>query len=63
MSLKSLREALCRQQTSPMSDDWPADVRYTVDLLFRRIDQHRPLGTDGKHGDLHTSTCGCEDKK
>jgi hypothetical protein len=24
--------------------------------------RHRPVGADGKHRDLHTATCGCEDK-
>lgn len=23
---------------------------------------HRPVGSNGKHGSLHTPTCGCEDK-
>lgn len=30
--------------------------------LVDEIDRHRPLGPDGKHGDLHTPTCGCEDR-
>jgi hypothetical protein len=33
-----------------------------VNRLIQRIDTHRPLGSDGKHGRLHTPTCGCEDK-
>lgn len=33
-----------------------------IDRLIAEIDQHRPLRADGKHGDLHTPTCGCEDK-
>jgi predicted unusual protein kinase regulating ubiquinone biosynthesis (AarF/ABC1/UbiB family) len=24
-------------------------------------DAHRPLGPDGKHGDRHTKTCGCDE--
>lgn len=63
MNLKTLREMLCRAQVRPHDVEWPADVEYTVDLLIRRIDQHRPVGPDGKHGNLHTPTCGCEDKK
>ena len=38
--------------------------RHHIDRLQRLIDAcdaHRPLGPDGKHGDLHTETCGCED--
>lgn len=30
--------------------------------LIAEIDRHRPLGPDGKHGELHTPTCGCEDR-
>lgn len=60
MSLKSLREALCTQQTAPRSDNWPEDVRASVSGLINLIDHHRPLGPDGSHGDLHTPTCGCE---
>lgn len=55
---KYLREVLCQQQTYSPS-------KFTSDLIGRLVmdlDKHRPLGTDGKHGDLHTSTCGCEDR-
>lgn len=30
--------------------------------LIKEFDKHRPLGSDGKHGDRHTETCGCKDK-
>lgn len=30
--------------------------------LIDQLEQHRPTGSDGKHGNLHTTTCGCEDK-
>jgi hypothetical protein len=60
MSLKMLREALCREQVR--YDQWPADVQVEVDILMRLIDQFRPLGPDGKHGIRHTDNCGCEDK-
>ena len=53
---KYLREVLCTQQTH-------APNQFTSDLIGRLVmdlDKHRPLGTDGKHGDLHTDTCGCE---
>lgn len=30
--------------------------------LDRILTEHRPVRSDGKHGDLHTSACGCEDK-
>ena len=61
MSLKTLREALTKEEGLAYTD-WPPDVRHAVDQLIIRIDQHRPLGTDGTHGSMHTSTCGCEDK-
>ena len=57
MSLKTLREDLCRHQ----AEDLPYDVQSIVAVLIRWIDHHRPLGPDGTHGDLHTPTCGCED--
>ena len=54
---KGLREELCRQQTFA-----PEPATYTaITHLIRLLDLHRPLGLDGKHGDLHTPTCGCED--
>lgn len=31
-----------------------------IDDLIAEIDRHRPLGPDGKHGDQHTPTCGCD---
>ncbi|MBD3941961.1 hypothetical protein IF188_09665 [Microbacterium sp. NEAU-LLC] len=40
-------------------------LMYDIDQiaeLVREIDRHRPLGIDGKHGDLHTPTCGCGDR-
>lgn len=60
MSLKMLREDLCRRQVQ--STDWPDSISSAVDVLIAMIDKHRPLGTDGRHGDLHTETCGCLDR-
>lgn len=60
MSLKSLREALCVEQTYPKPVDWPPSIASAVDVLINMIDRHRPLGSDGSHGDLHTPTCGCK---
>jgi hypothetical protein len=57
MSLKMLREELCRRQAE---NDFPHDVNNEINCLIMKIDVHRPLGPDGKHGDLHTQTCGCE---
>jgi len=57
MSLKMLREALCRSEAQ--ADQWPESIRSAVDVLIDMIDKHRPLGPDGKHGERHTPTCGC----
>jgi hypothetical protein len=55
---KMLREYLCSQQT------YAPDrfTRYEIQRLIDVLDLHRPTGSDGKHGNLHTPTCGCEDK-
>lgn len=55
-----LREDLCRRQVQ--AREWPSDIASAVDVLINMIDRHRPLGSNGKHGDLHTDTCGCVDK-
>lgn len=57
-SIKTLREKLCAAQ---VGSDWPPDVKMLVTTLIDRIDLHRPIGPDGKHGSMHTRTCGCED--
>ena len=51
---KLLREWACKLQLV-----FPRESGYqeVIDL----IDQIRPLGPDGKHGDRHTPYCGCED--
>lgn len=56
--MKALREALCREQSR--AAEWPPGIASAVDVLINMIDRHRPVGSDGKHGDLHTPTCGCE---
>lgn len=62
--LKMLREDLCRLQNltnrSKITDYQKISER--LQHLINEIDKHRPLGSDGKHGNLHTPTCGCEDK-
>lgn len=64
--LKMLRETLCRAQTAVGQRTY--DVPYILSdidrlsRLIREIDVHRPLDNAGKHGDLHTLTCGCEDR-
>ncbi len=62
-SVKMLRETFCVAQTLVgLSGD--ARAQEHVDRLQRLVDdcdRQRPLGPDGKHGDRHTATCGCED--
>jgi hypothetical protein len=55
--LKMLREQLCMMQ-SVYSD--PENLR-RIQVLINQIDIYRPLGSDGKHDNLHTPTCGCDD--
>jgi hypothetical protein len=63
-TLKMVREALCvAQHGLGYLHDRNADRhRELLGRLIEGIDQQRPLGPDGKHGHLHTITCGCEDK-
>lgn len=63
-SLKMIRETLCvaqawlgRSMLSPPSKKLHVE---RIGRLIADIDRQRPLGPDGKHGDLHTDTCGCE---
>jgi len=58
LSIKMLREALCREQQR--ASQWPPDVAQRVAALIDLIDLHRPLGPDGTHGHRHTTTCGCD---
>ena len=61
-SLKMIRETLCVAQS--LVNAWQMSrVQEHVDRLQRLIDEcdrHRPLAADGKHGELHTVTCGCD---
>jgi hypothetical protein len=62
--IKMLRETLCVAQTViglSRQEDRKAEHIERLQFLINECDRHRPLGPDGKHGDRHTSTCGCED--
>lgn len=68
-SLKMTREALCLSQSalrdrarSGLDVDRVPYAAERLQALIDQIDVHRPLGSDGKHGNRHTATCGCEDK-
>lgn len=61
-SPKAARELLCELQQLSYGE-WSQVTKYGHDLiksLISQIDQHRPLGPDGKHGNRHTATCGCD---
>lgn len=61
---KMVREALCvaehavNQNVADINKHGAPDV---LAALINECDRHRPTGPDGKHGDRHTPTCGCED--
>lgn len=65
-TLKMLRETLCVAQ-SAIGQGKVGGSRHDghierIGRLIVEIDRQRPLGPDGKHRDLHTPFCGCEDK-
>jgi hypothetical protein len=59
-----LRETLCVAQSevgnSPWNEGRKDEHVARLQRLIDECDRHRPLGPDGKHGDLHTATCGCD---
>jgi len=62
-TLKMLRETLCVAQTAiGEALDNPKHIE-RIQRLIDEIDRQRPLGPDGKHGNLHTPFCGCEGKR
>lgn len=66
--LKATREALCAAQSAlgqlgqRHADGVNSGQLGRLQALIDQIDAHRPLGVDGKHGNRHTPTCGCEDR-
>lgn len=61
-SPKMLRETLCFAQTvvGYAGTSRASEHVERIQRLIDACDIHRPLGPDGKHGDRHTPTCGCE---
>lgn len=62
--LKGLRENLSAVQNVVLNSNLPHHKKWELSgpltQLIQRIDFLRPLGPDGKHGNRHTPTCGCE---
>ena len=65
-SLKMLRETMCLAEhalhqagKSGASRPSPSDFARIASIIAD-IDRQRPLAANGKHGNLHTATCGCE---
>lgn len=61
---KMLREALCVAEHAVNLNVEPQNQHGAPRILaalIRECDRHRPLGPNGKHGDRHTPTCGCDD--
>ena len=66
MSVKMQREALSYAECAllnfyPAGSQRDMYAKIIADMIVE-YDRKRPLGIDGKHGDLHTKECSCEDK-
>jgi hypothetical protein len=61
---KMLRETLCVAQSlignSNLNPGRRTEHVNRLQRLISACDDHRPIGPDGKHGDRHTATCGCD---
>lgn len=60
--LKGLRETLCLAQHAMLQHGEPLQSHHVKKLsrMINEIDKQRPLGSDGKHGNLHTIFCQCD---
>jgi hypothetical protein len=58
--VKTLREEFCVAQQRSTS----VVVKDLYSNLIAQLDEHRPLGSNGKHGygALCTATCGCAER-
>ena len=65
-TVKMLRETFCVAQVAigyHLAPDSRVDEHLArLQRLIDDCDRQRPLGLDGKHGDLHTDVCGCDDE-
>lgn len=64
---KQVREALCAAQSGlaelarrGMAVDQVPHWTETLRALIDQVDEARPVGPDGRHGEKHTRTCGCD---
>lgn len=70
LSPKTLRETMCVVESalSALERERPgfnaggtiASHRERVAQIIRECNRKRPTGSDGKHGNLHTDECGCD---
>jgi len=60
-TLKMLRETLSAVQNGAAGNR-RGEHSERIGRIIAEIDRQRPLGPNGKHGNLHTPTCGCEDR-
>jgi len=61
-NLKTLREFMCKTQHKVYAEPGGPESYEAkmISELIREIDRLRPLGSDGKHGKLHTYYCQCD---
>lgn len=64
---KTVHEHLCLAQAGlaqRVRDGLDVDMSMaaieTLNGMLRQVNGHRPVGHNGKHGQDHTDTCGCE---
>lgn len=60
-SLKMAREALCLAEGAILNIHGRSPRVEIIASMIADIDRQRPIGQDGKHGNRHTKTCGCDD--
>lgn len=62
--LKMLHETLCVAEHAVWRTEGSRREEHAnrIGRILKEIERQRPLGSNGKHGKLHTPTCGCEDK-
>jgi hypothetical protein len=63
---KMLRETLCIAQSAIIAQDMTYEQKRShldrIQTIISECDRHRPVSIDGKHGENHTKTCGCDEQ-